>query len=69
MHRPGRRGREARDASDTVPVEPHRASPSGLAEVFTTFLKLGCLSFGGPISHLGYLRAELVSAGGCTGAK
>lgn len=24
------------------------------------FLRLGCLSFGGPIAHLGYLRAELV---------
>jgi chromate transporter len=34
--------------------------PGGLAEVATTFLKLGCISFGGPIAHLGYLRAELV---------
>ncbi len=24
------------------------------------FLKLGCLSFGGPVAHLGYFRAELV---------
>lgn len=31
-----------------------------LAEIATTFLKLGCLSFGGPIAHLGYLRAEIV---------
>lgn len=31
-----------------------------LLEVALTFLRLGCLSFGGPIAHLGYLRAELV---------
>lgn len=30
------------------------------AEVLTVFLKLGCTSFGGPIAHLGYFRAELV---------
>lgn len=30
------------------------------AEVFLTFLKLGLTSFGGPIAHLGYYRAELV---------
>lgn len=29
-------------------------------EVFTTFLKLGLTSFGGPIAHLGYFRRELV---------
>lgn len=29
-------------------------------EVFATFLKLGCTSFGGPIAHLGYFRHELV---------
>jgi chromate transporter len=31
-----------------------------LPEVFWTFLKLGCTSFGGPIAHLGYFRHELV---------
>ncbi|MCC6553428.1 MAG: chromate efflux transporter [Polyangiaceae bacterium] len=41
-------------------MEPRRATPSGLAEVAWTFLVLGCLSFGGPIAHLGYLRAEIV---------
>lgn len=30
------------------------------AEVFLAFLKLGCTSFGGPVAHLGYFRAELV---------
>lgn len=31
-----------------------------IAEVAAVFLKLGCLSFGGPIAHLGYLRAEVI---------
>jgi len=29
-------------------------------EVAWTFLRLGCVSFGGPTAHLGYFRAELV---------
>jgi chromate transporter len=32
----------------------------GLGEVASVFSRLGCTSFGGPIAHLGYLRAELV---------
>ncbi len=48
------------DATDVAPVEPHPATARGLAEVAWTFLRLGCLSFGGPIAHLGYLRAEIV---------
>jgi chromate transporter len=36
------------------------ASNGRLCEVFTTFLKLGLTSFGGPIAHLGYFRNELV---------
>jgi chromate transporter len=31
-----------------------------VGEVFAAFLKLGMTSFGGPIAHLGYFRAELV---------
>ncbi|VWX61224.1 Chromate transporter [Burkholderiales bacterium 8X] len=30
------------------------------AEVFLAFLKLGLVSFGGPVAHLGYFRTELV---------
>ena len=30
------------------------------ASVFWVFLKLGCMSFGGPIAHLGYFRHEFV---------
>ena len=29
-------------------------------EVFLTFLRLGCTSFGGPVAHLGYFRAAFV---------
>lgn len=29
-------------------------------EVLLVFLRLGCLSFGGPIAHIGYLQAECV---------
>ncbi len=46
--------------AETAPVESDAPERGGLAEVVATFLKLGCLSFGGPIAHLGYLRAELV---------
>ncbi len=34
--------------------------PGTVAEVFTLFLRLGCTSFGGPVAHLGYFRAEFV---------
>ena len=34
--------------------------PGRLLEVFLVFLRLGCTSFGGPVAHLGYYRAELV---------
>ena len=35
-------------------------SAGSVAEIFTAFLKLGLTSFGGPIAHLGYFRAEFV---------
>lgn len=43
-------------------IDPaERTSQSGSpVEVFLAFLKLGLTSFGGPIAHLGYFRAELV---------
>ena len=31
-----------------------------MIEVFLTFLRLGCLSFGGPVAHIGYFRREFV---------
>jgi chromate transporter len=33
----------------------------GASEVLAAFLKLGCVSFGGPVAHLGYFRDEFVS--------
>ncbi|BDE04868.1 chromate efflux pump, ChrA [Vulcanimicrobium alpinum] len=35
-----------------------------MREVFTTFLRLGLTSFGGPIAHLGYFRRTLVEERG-----
>jgi len=32
----------------------------GLGAIASAFLRLGCLSFGGPIAHIGYLHAECV---------
>jgi chromate transporter len=48
-------------ASDTGSAHPSLA-PEGasVAEVFAAFLKLGLSSFGGPVAHLGYFRAEFV---------
>jgi len=48
------------DGREVAPVEPNRVTPGRLAEIAGAFLKLGCVSFGGPIAHLSYLRAELV---------
>lgn len=48
------------EAEDSAPLEPRRPTARGLLEVASAFLRLGCLSFGGPIAHLGYFRAELV---------
>jgi chromate transporter len=35
--------------------------PGGPLAVFLAFLKLGCISFGGPIAHIGYFREEFVA--------
>ena len=48
----------------TTSVPPDAAAGSqahgSVGEVFVAFLKLGVMSFGGPIAHLGYYREELV---------
>jgi chromate transporter len=46
--------------SVTTTSPPARHSGSA-AEVFSAFLRLGLTSFGGPIAHLGYFRAEFVA--------
>ena len=38
----------------------NQSSQDSPAEIFAIFLKLGLTSFGGPIAHLGYFRAEFV---------
>ena len=43
------------------PTRSESAAARGSAgEVFRVFLKLGMTSFGGPVAHLGYFRAEFV---------
>lgn len=41
--------------------EPDANFFGNLREVFVAFLKLGCISFGGPVAHISYLREEFVS--------
>jgi chromate transporter len=43
-----------------VSSHPAAAPRSPLCEVFLAFLRLGLTSFGGPVAHLGYFRAEFV---------
>src|ERR1700733_15139372 len=46
----------------TLPATTDTTPTRGSAlEVFAIFLRLGLTSFGGPIAHLGYFRAEFVS--------
>lgn len=52
---------DARATPPQPPPAPAGPRPAGaLAEVARAFLALGCLSFGGPIAHIGYVRAEVV---------
>lgn len=37
------------------------AGEGGVGEVFRAFLRLGLTSFGGPIAHLGYFRADILA--------
>lgn len=46
--------------ADTTMVSVERAAPRRLPEIAAVFLRLGCMSFGGPIAHLGYLHSEFV---------
>ncbi len=63
----GRRRESVKDGGsgeDAGPAGEARAQgpgePGSLVEVFSVFLRLGLMSFGGPIAHLGYFRNELV---------
>jgi chromate transporter len=52
------RGRRARIRAERP--RPQVRSRGTAAEVFRVFLRLGLTSFGGPVAHIGYYRAELV---------
>jgi chromate transporter len=43
-----------------APFTEHCRNPGSALEVLQAFGKLGILSFGGPIAHIGYLRQEFV---------
>ncbi|WP_442887030.1 chromate efflux transporter [Congregicoccus parvus] len=49
-------------SSKSTDTRPDGASPVGgrRGEIFRAFLRLGCISFGGPVAHIGYLREEFV---------
>lgn len=40
------------------------ASQGTAREVFLAFLRLGCVSFGGPVAHLGYFQEDIVAQRG-----
>lgn len=44
-----------------TPTHPGSGEIRRLGEVARAFLKLGLTSFGGPVAHIGYLRAEFVT--------
>jgi chromate transporter len=46
--------------SPAASTETGPAPPGASGEIFRVFLRLGLTSFGGPIAHLGYFRAEFV---------
>lgn len=48
------------NADDATQTASQPAHPGNWREVFAVFLRLGLTSFGGPIAHLGYFRAEFV---------
>lgn len=48
---------ETHEADATLTMDKRRQSPLG---TFLIFLKLGCVSFGGPVAHLGFYQEEFV---------
>ena len=43
------------------PEDDRSGAGGGAREVFLVFLRLGLTSFGGPVAHIGYFRAEFVA--------
>ena len=58
MSETAQRGRSTRRV---VAEERAQRPRSSFLEVFPIFLRLGLTSFGGPVAHLGYFRAEFVA--------
>src|SRR5690606_28689819 len=52
--------RPRNDASVAPHARGNGAAHGPVLEVLLAFLKLGLVSFGGPVAHLGYFRAEFV---------
>jgi chromate transporter len=48
------------ESGATASADLVAARSASIFEIFTTALKLGCTSFGGPIAHLGYFRETYV---------
>ena len=48
-------------ANDVAQGAVPRPSPGNAGEVLAAFTRLGLISFGGPIAHLGYFREEFVA--------
>lgn len=48
-------------STETTATGGDAAGRGGIGEVLQVFFRLGCTSFGGPIAHLGYFRAEFVT--------
>ena len=51
-------------STDTESAPNPKPEAAGVAEVFWAFLRLGCVSFGGPAAHIGYFRDDLVARRG-----
>jgi chromate transporter len=56
----GHEHRIAEDARQMAVRAQLTTRPSAVWEVFAAFIRLGVSSFGGPVAHLGYFRAEFV---------
>src|SRR5437899_4468426 len=52
-------GRDAEDRAVPSPPSPRGSGPGALA-VAVALLKVGLLAFGGPVSHVAFMRREVV---------
>src|SRR5271167_433951 len=52
------------DEGDSHPGQGENSHLHSKVEVLLAFLKLGLISFGGPVAHIGYFRDEFVTRRG-----